>query len=369
MTLVVEREVHGPATHALVIGVAHYRHLRGGSGPVMARNLGLQQLQAPRPSVREMVAFLADEYRNRAAPLATVDLLVSPTTPGAEGGPTMAAVKIAIQDWYGRCNSDPGNVAIFYFCGHGLERDSQYLLMEDFGAFEGSLMGNALNMTRFHRGMAQCAAGTQLFFVDACREVSRELRALVVSGGESVLEPRLDGNLARDAPILYATAQGRKAFARTGASTQYVQALLQSLRGAGASKSPDDQDRWQVRYHRLASVVGQLLRSTADGRSTQEVRTGGEAGDALVHELDGPPEVSVTVRCDPDTCARLAGLRLESLRDGHRYLRDPADGPWQLRAVADAYSLNAVVDPPWQAAQKLVLVEPPLTGCTITVQS
>lgn len=245
MTLVVERHVDGPATHALVIGVSYYRHLPGGAGPFLDNPLGLAQLSAPEASARQVLSFLTDEYRHAGAPLATVELLMTPMSgpaPETVSGeplesPTMASVRTAVQRWFGRCNSDPGNVAFFYFCGHGIERDSQYLLMEDFGAFEPALLENTLDLIAFHRGLAQCAAGTQLSFIDACREVPRELKQFVTGTGQGLLDARLDGNLSRDAPILWAAAQGRKAFACGGRRHVRV-AVAAFAGGAGASATP-----------------------------------------------------------------------------------------------------------------------------------
>ena len=283
--------------------------------------------------------------------------------------PTMANVKVAVHEWFQRCHSHPDNVAIFYFCGHGIERDSQYLLMEDFGAFQPALLDNTLDLIAFHRGLAQCAAGTQLIFVDACREVPRKLKQLVTGTGQGLLDARLDGNLSRDAPILWAAAQGQQAFARKGESTQFTQALLEALRGAGAAPEATDGDRWSVRYYKLASTVGQLLKNAPYTGDRQEVRTGGEAGDALVHELDGPPSVPVHVAFDPEICAEITRLLLKSLSGGQTYNWGPAAGPCQLVALPDMYTLQAHVQAPYRAdGPQKAWILPPLQRFTVKVE-
>lgn len=378
MTLLVDRGVAGPATHVLAVGVAHYRHLPGGEGPCLQRSLGLGQIRAPAPSVQDLIDFLVTEYRNSVAPLGTIALLRSPAGPaGGSGhapaepvaveGATMAAVKAAVQGWFQRCTTDPRNVALFYFCGHGVERDHQYLLMEDFGAFEPALLDNSLDLARFHCGMAQCAAQTQLFFVDACRELPRELTSLVSGSAQSVLDERVEGNLARDAPILWAAAQGRKAFALEGQSTQFSQALLQALRGAGAAQEPDDPERWSVRYNSLAAAVGQLLRADRPPELVQEVRTGGGAGDALIQELSGPPAVPVVVECQPEACAQIAALELAPAGGAGAYSRAPAPGPWKVDAPAGPYQLRAEVTPPYASVPRQISVWPPRRRFTVEV--
>ena len=57
-------------------------------------------------------------------------------------------------------------MALFYFCGHGLERDKQYLLLEDFGETPLDPLAASIDLDRFHDGMAACAADAQVFIAD-----------------------------------------------------------------------------------------------------------------------------------------------------------------------------------------------------------
>jgi hypothetical protein len=380
VTLVVSRDVQGPATHALVIGVPYYRHLSGGEGPFLKPDFGLQQLDAPRPSVRELVAFLEHEYQNSRAPLATVDVLLpadpaealpdDPTARAAAAAarPTTENVKRAIQEWFQRCTTSSENVALFYFCGHGLEGAEQYLLLEDFGAFPPSVLDNTLNLDRFYAGMGTCTAKTQLFFVDACREWPRQLEDTVPGSGQAVLTATLTGGKDRDAPTFLAAAKGRKAFAAEGQSTQFVQALLRALRGPGATQEIDG-ERWTVRYNSLAQGVAQLLANTPTTLPPQELRTAGDAGDALIHELPGEPQVPVVVLCDPETCAEITRLRLEAVSATRRYERDAAPGPWMVDAELGEYRLLGLVDAPYASQPRDVRVWPPMRRFKVTVTS
>jgi hypothetical protein len=370
VTLVVDRPVTGPATHVLLVGVAHYRHLPGGEGPFLRDPLGLRQIAAPALSVQLLLDTFADVYRRTAAPLATVDVLLSGGTVTAPGGSpveveaaTMANVKAAVRAWAERAGEHPDNVAVFSFCGHGVERAHQYLLLEDFGAYEPALLENTIDVELLHQGMVQCRAGTQLFLIDACRELPRSFLHRLNGDGPTILDAVDRGNFDRDAPILWATTAQDKAFALEGQSTRYAQALRQALLGAAAVL---EDGRWAVRYTRLISAMGQLLRQGPPGVPPQQVRSGGEGGDALIHELAGVPQVPVMVTCAPEDVARAGTLRLNSLVDQARcYSRSRTAGAWSVEVPADLYRLSAELDPPWVATEIMQPVWPPFQELTL----
>ena len=70
-------------------------------------------------------------------PLGSVELLLSWPGMGFANQPVEGADRdafgAAFDRWYARCDADPDNVALFYFCGHGCELGDQLLLLEDFG--------------------------------------------------------------------------------------------------------------------------------------------------------------------------------------------------------------------------------------------
>lgn len=140
MTTVVDKKVHGPALHAFVIGVGHYRHLPGGSGTILKNPLGLDQITEPPLSARAVLEWLTRDYypHSEGPPLGSIELLLSQHggyqyKGAAVDEATLPNAEAAAYSWYQKCDSRHGNVAFFYFCGHGLQRDKQYLLLEDFG--------------------------------------------------------------------------------------------------------------------------------------------------------------------------------------------------------------------------------------------
>ncbi len=120
MTLTVVDAGPGPRTHALVIGIGGYDHLRGGAGTLLPNlvyygNLG--QLTSPPRSALAIAAALQSPELDWQVPLGTVDLLVStapgdriPSGNGAPFGPvTRDAIQEAFDEWWKRCNADEGS--------------------------------------------------------------------------------------------------------------------------------------------------------------------------------------------------------------------------------------------------------------------
>src|SRR5690348_1004793 len=125
MTAIHDDASSQPRTHALLIGVGHYPYLPGGGATTTATTLGLGQLASPPISAVRLAHWLINEFNNAQAPLGSVELLVSPAPGGAlppwpAEGATLANVRAAYKRWLARCDLNPGNLALFYYCGHGV---------------------------------------------------------------------------------------------------------------------------------------------------------------------------------------------------------------------------------------------------------
>lgn len=136
-----------PAMHALVIGVGSYPYLPGGplADPREAFTFdGMRQLTSPPRSALAFARLLVDGGTARwNVPAGSVDLLISSpdgdVPPGlpepAPREPTIDRIREAFAAWLARCATHPENVAVLYFCGHGLQAESQLLLAGDFNRF------------------------------------------------------------------------------------------------------------------------------------------------------------------------------------------------------------------------------------------
>ncbi|WP_327731339.1 caspase family protein [Streptomyces sp. NBC_00487] len=351
MTTVLDKQTRDAAVHAFVIGVGAYRHLPGGSGPLMANTLGLEQIQEPALSARAFLDWLTGDYPHPSGvPLGSIELLMSTSDdPYRYDGHDIAPAdlpnaQLAASSWIERCNANKANVTLFYFCGHGFARDHQYLLLEDFGQAPLNPMSTSIDLNRMRYGMARCEADTQIFISDACRQVKWDLLKTFDTLGDPLIPPIMGGNADRNTPVLLATRKGGTALGAPGQVTYFTQALLAALRGAGG-EDPGNNDTWVVRYRKLADAVQDLLTYGPFGPATGErqcCRTDGESENVILGHLPGPPLVSLQIDYDPPESAEVATLSLDSSHRNFHQTRNQIAGPWQLKAPASCwYQLQA----------------------------
>ncbi|HEU4882351.1 MAG TPA: caspase family protein [Longimicrobium sp.] len=358
-----------PATHALVVGVGEYPHLEGGTGPRALDAEGLKQLTSPPVSACAFVDWL-HELHNPAAPLGSIELLLSPgdTYVSPDGRratkvepATWRNIARAYQRWYARCDGNTNNVAIFYFCGHGLERETLALLPADFGRYKLSAFATAIHFNKTYYAMSSCRARTQCFFIDTCREVSPKLLANTAFGGQSLGEPDLLNQRRRTAPILYATASGYSAFGEERQVSRFTSALLAALQGGGAKK---ELRRWVISTDRLATSVKLIINKqneTLPPYKQQDAMTGGDFGlPAIIHELADAPTVPTVVDCVPEAANAAAELYLHGRLAQYRRARGTT-GPWRQLIKAGAYDAGAIfqADAGFQDLVEDEWVEPP----------
>jgi KAP family P-loop domain/Caspase domain len=301
VTLVVDREVDGPATHALVIGIDSYPYLVGGSNSGAGGELGelasLGQLTAPAPSAQAFASWLRDSFRSAGAPLGSVELLLSPRDPsgsseiveGEPEPPQRSNVLRAFDRWAERCRQQAGNAAIFYFCGHACRSGTHetVLLLEDFGAHPSRPFENAINLDGTQLGMASWDVA-KWFFIDASRAVVRQGSARLAT---TLVETRPDIPPSRASTVtVFSARAGEQAFAQTGGElTFFTRALLRGLDGRAAVS---EDGRWVVRADSLVAAVQEDLNrlETDYGlRQSIEVSISGPARVILLDREAPPP--------------------------------------------------------------------------------
>lgn len=361
MTLVVDQGSDGPRVHALVVGVGAYRHLPGGTEPVTHDTLGLRQLSGPPVSARAFADWVATSLRHPRVPLGTVELLTSPGPP--DGIPSMATFATVFEKWYARCDTHEDNVALFYFCGHGVERESLFLLLEDVGRSPLSLLENALDVGQTYQGMARCRAREQYFFVDACREIPFQLLQQLSGNARVLVTPQLVGDQRRDTALVYATSGGAKAYGKAGQVTRFTQALIRALDGLGGRL---DGASWVVDLSSLQRAVTQLLARGGDGAPVQVPSVRG-AGLGVLHRFERAPVVPVSLACLPPAAITAATITLSPLAalpgavpgaPAPPLVAGP--GGWSVDVPADIYTL--AVDFPdggYTATRKSIAALPP----------
>lgn len=303
LTLICERDPGGaPATHALVVGVGEYPWLIGGTEQANAALAeGMGQLSSPPASARAITDWLLGSHADPTAPLATIDLLLSAAdgeqSYRPEGGDTVAvdmaekeALVAAIRAWRTRCDSHPGNVALFFFCGHGVGRGFDLaLLARDFGAEPEQPFDHSIWFEGMKEAMRSCAATRQLYFVDACRVHSRNLMEDYAARLDSVMRVRTPFTIGLRQSTYYATTSGAPAFGRPGRPSLFTENLIKGLRGLGAN---DARGEWWIETTGLQRALTGLADEFAseDDRGLQ-APTSGEQVSFDFHRLNGPPVV------------------------------------------------------------------------------
>lgn len=346
MTLIYENTTLAasqPKTHALVIGVGEYPHLKNGSAfknaPATVLT-GLGQLTSSVVSAKEFAAWLVSDLDNPKAPLATVELLLSPagpfTPPGGATAQVEAAdmknVKDAFNRWYARCDTDAGNVAVFYFCGHGVEYDKTILFPEDFGSDPNTPWDTSIDFNKTFYGMGECKAQTQCYFLDACREAAFDaLKSLGVSPRPlkttslTVFQPRA-------APILKAAIPGKKAYGPANGVSYFTEELLRCMKGLGADNKVGKV--WHVTPESITKAMVHVM-----SKRNLHCGKGGEYNvSSVLHTIPDPARSYAEVRCNP--LAALQSASLELRKSGVQYTRGPAAGPWEEEVETGIYDVE-----------------------------
>lgn len=345
-----------PRLHALVIGVGDYHHL--GLGVPHPANLlnGLAPLAITTPAARRVVRWLEAAYDNPNAQLGSIELLLSPSEQMNRSGgsvsiedATMANIKAAFNRWYTRCDSNEGNIAFFYFAGHGIATmSSQFLLPSDFG--DPTIPNdweNCIDATGMQTGMRKCKADTQLFFLDACRDV--DISALTQNNpqGEHLVNSGLGDNVTVSAAFR-AASEGRKAYGRDGEETYFCKALMMCLDGIAAHKSGQD---WNIDTAKLASAlvsVVDIMAKTENQPLTSQCDT---ISPVLFHKPQ-QPKVLVKVDCEPDARNKEAtivlqqnGAQIQSpAGEGRPWMSEAAPGDVHLEATFVTFANQAIDD-------------------------
>jgi len=266
---------------------------------------------------------------------------------------TFGNVAQRFNDWEARCNSHEDNVAIFYFCGHGLQKESLILLPEDFGSNRNNVWMTAIDFDRTSRGMSQCQAQAQYYVADCCRQWSPKLLSDLDVEGQTLKGSKIDTQKIRTAQKLYATANGLPAFGDTGDVSRLTSALIHCLSEGGAEKERHSGGKWVVHTGSLGAAVQRLVRQRDEQRPVEDRQivdpSGGEAsaGERVLQVLeDGRvPRVIVPCRCTTDEATPLAEFWAVREQGAEQERTRPQPGCHVFELEADIWTFNADFPP------------------------
>ena len=343
-----------PTAHAFVIGVGEYFYLSGGrSGRITNLDGGLQQLSSPPESAKAITNWLLDNFNNPKKPLATVSLLISEKNgpslfthsklpnPVMPKEATIENTKKAIWEWkkFGDLNEE--NLVLFFFCGHGVARglEGLTLLLADYGEADAMPMEGAMDFAAMYRGMAQCKASEQCYFVDACRKVS-DIATKTTATGSPIIQDNQNRPWVSELSnaVFYATIGGESAYGRRDKPSFYTEELIKALNGAGSNKRNAD-GKWRVStgdlntaIHRGLSLRGEKIKKPMVQSVYFEF-----------HELKQDPIVPAIVYCDPISDNKLATFYCRQ-NDKQIDSRPPEENDWEVLVPTGNYDFIAQIE-------------------------
>jgi hypothetical protein len=328
--------------HALLIGVGKYPHLMGGRSAKKFPHAGdIGQLTSPYHSVEAFADWLRAGLNRPGSPLRSLRVLASSPVKGkATDGwdePTVANIRKAVSDWSKDCDHHADNVALVYFCGHGVVLgETTALLAQDFGREVDSPFLGSFDPAALADACLASKASKQLFLMDACRSTPTELRSRYKTPTlPELLTPKVHSNQgSHQQAELYASELGASAFGVDDKPSVFMSSLLTSMRGTGALQN-DDED-WVVGTASLRTGLDWLVKR-AYGKDLQRVAFGKMSADFALHTVVGTPSVAVTVKTKP--LAKLAELQLQT--DCPQYRPVPDGKPWYVDVPAGMRSFYA----------------------------
>lgn len=341
------------ATHAIIIAVGDYPHLNDGSGTRTQLHGSLGQLSSPAASAKTLADWMLSDFNNPDKPLASLSMLVSDDSSTTYNHQRLASVanppratyekiKKAVRHWKSLGDLNEENLVLFFFCGHGVARgiDDLSLLLEDYGEDDVMPMDGALDFAAFQRGMAQCAASHQCFFVDACRSVNDDIARNTTQTGNSIIQDNIIRPFASKwkYAVFYATLEGEAAYGRKNKPSFYTEELIKGLNGA-ASDNREADGKWRISTGLLNAAIHWGLKSR--GRTTSIPIS------AMVefnfHELTKEPVVPVAVYCNPRSDN--AHALLSYGQNGNPIdTRDPDLEDWLAEIPVGFYDFSAEID-------------------------
>jgi hypothetical protein len=344
------------ATHALVIGVGEYPHLKRtrfssvkplGSPPRSAKAVADWFLRGATPGTAE------PGFHNDEAPLGTLEMLMSPSARYASpaGGehalevPTRDRIEEVFGIWLQRLGQNANSRGVFYFCGHGLiDGRDQVLLADDFGINGNQkLWAKAFNISSTPLGAIRQTPATLFFFVDACMEFSEDLAFQQGINPQALVD--LDGQrtpLTTEWVILRAATPGLRAFAPTDGVSRFTAALLKGLSGF-CGKQKIGTQTYVVTWPQLRDATAEFLER--ESRKSENKQTLSEAADGrgavALHVLNQRPNVSLHLDVVPNGYRAAAKVYVRGSPPFERQDCALTDGPAEFVVPQNTYHLGA----------------------------
>ena len=354
----------------LLLGVSEYLHLPEGGGAPAERSFRLKQLSSTARSAFGVYEWLLAHRDQLPLPLATIRLLLAPSTVELESTPQMAGLgalptrstfAAAAIDWRRDARLHSDGMTLFYFAGHGVQRrkGDSVMLLHDFGDPTDGPLAKTVAFNNLYHGMApprsiaqNKMAKRQVYFVDACRMAPTEFQPFEWMNISDIFQVELGGVDDRVSPIFFSSLAGAKAYAIRGEQTLFCRALLNCLDGSAAEVwTTDGQDeRRAVTVHSLNTTLEkeiEALREEHGGDQDYHPIVGKNTLLCYVAESPQPEQrlIEVQVEVRPEAVASFVHLRIQDADDAVVLDREPPllENPLMYRLPEGFYQILAQV--------------------------
>ncbi len=365
----------GPGVHALIIGVGTYHHL---SDNDFAFDGYTSLKSAPVSALRFLDCLLDTAVANWSQPVASVDVLLSPArtliSPDGESveiiDPTRQNTQKAFDAWLKRCESHPENIAVLYFCGHGVQAGRQILLSSDFAASrENNPFLTAIDFDTSRDGMLTRLPPTQCVFVDACRvPLTEAIMTVAPTDAPPLVRARSDArmqcryDLTLRAPFLHEFGAPPDP---DGSVSYFTAALVKALEGQAAERDLNTGE-WVVSNESVSIAMTRLLQREHAGGTGHAVGGSLPLERTVLRWLAVPPPTDFIVRWEAAIrTGKVKCLPSPPVRSGYE-IDASGEQPWEFTAQAGGYLATAECDHGSYVAEDLSFVAlPPAVELTV----
>jgi len=283
----------------------------------------------------------------------------------------------AASDWRQDALGNKENILILYFAGHSLELTDMnpVLVFQDFGDGVGPALCATVCLANLIDGLAPSdwqnqVARQQFMFIDTDRIPPTGVPAESLRRPTEVFNvPRRGTFDDRRSCLLYGTAPGGTPYYVLESVTFLNLALMNCLQGATAETlAPDSSCRptaWWITTRSLGrGVQAELDELKRIHEVEQRVAWRIQGENAVLVQLEGPPETTLSMRFDPLELRPKVRVvvhdeKLKPIRNVDPDPKAKPDSPIEIKLLAGIYGVEASVDevegkPLWQSIVKMV---------------
>ncbi|WP_233237852.1 hypothetical protein [Bordetella sp. LUAb4] len=271
MRLLLDRPITGPKTHAFVLGVGEYPHAKENRG-IRDDLRGVPDLPSAADSAKLMCDWLLDNQDRLAAPLSTLEVLISdPADPDHRyqwtRGPVESAsfvnVLAAGQRWIQRL-SDQGSHAFFYCCGHGASYlQEPVLFLDDLNKEDHNIWSHVNVSLLAYALRKKPTVAAAVLLSDACGEFVPKLEIARKEQDCRFFNVSPAGSPHNRVALLCAAAEEALAYEGTdkpGSDLKFGRFTLAALKGLNGSSARWSHHGWSVCSRDLLGDLKSLRR-------------------------------------------------------------------------------------------------------------